>query len=221
MSILVSGAYTSLVDLSGSPVTAVAAAFLQRIAPHRRNNQLALTINGGPNGSFTTVLECSVQRDLAVDVSLGLDWTSSAREWLISLNLPCSPDIVRSLLYAVKPADSSSTGIGQNTLELPAASQPASMQMPAHAGWMPDHTWRLPIHTGWMPARAGQMTFSTERDKNSNSNVASSSCYISSVVQGPSHCTSGLDGVFTSVDRLVNLLDCDVYTVYNYMDFHG
>jgi hypothetical protein len=69
-SILVDGAHTSLVALSGLPVTAVSALFVRRIAPNRRSNMLGLTINGGPHGSFTTVLECSVQQNLAVDVSL-------------------------------------------------------------------------------------------------------------------------------------------------------
>ncbi|KAJ6549176.1 hypothetical protein B0H10DRAFT_2243015 [Mycena sp. CBHHK59/15] len=87
-SILVAGVHTSLVALSSHPVTAISAALINRIASNRRNDLFALTINGGPQGSFTTVLECCVQQNLELDVYLGSDWTSSVREWLIGLGLP-------------------------------------------------------------------------------------------------------------------------------------
>ncbi|KAJ6548848.1 hypothetical protein B0H19DRAFT_1162177 [Mycena capillaripes] len=106
-SILVAGVYTNLVDFSGDPVTAVSSAFADRIAPRRRNNVLGLTINGGPLGSFTTVLECSVRRNTDFDVSLGSDWMATVREWLISLGLPHSPDVVRGLVSANRPSGAS------------------------------------------------------------------------------------------------------------------
>jgi hypothetical protein len=68
---LVTHVRTSLVDLSRLPTIAVYASF-----SYHRNNLLALTVNSGSHGSFTTVLEFSVQQNLAV-VSLGPDWTSS------------------------------------------------------------------------------------------------------------------------------------------------
>ncbi|KAJ6613513.1 hypothetical protein B0H10DRAFT_2222159 [Mycena sp. CBHHK59/15] len=104
-SILVSGVHTSLVALSGHPVAAVSASFINRIAPNCRNNLLALTINGGPLGPFTTVLACSVQQNLAFDITLGLEWTVSVREWLISLNVPCNSETVLGLIYALRPSD--------------------------------------------------------------------------------------------------------------------
>jgi hypothetical protein len=85
-SILIAGIHTSLVHLSGLPVTAVSVSFVDRIARRvavavtSRNNLFALTINGGPRGPFTAVLGCSVQQNIGVDVSLELDWTSSIRE---------------------------------------------------------------------------------------------------------------------------------------------
>ncbi|KAF7359604.1 hypothetical protein MVEN_00684200 [Mycena venus] len=181
-SILVAGVHTSLVALSSSSVTAVSASFLQKIAPDRRNDLLALTINGGPHGSFTTVLECSVQHNLALDVSLGLDWNASVREWLIGLNVPCGSDVIRGPLYAVKPsahATSVPTAVrrlpisinsSSPTARLPSGithAQPSSMPthlgwMPSHPGRMPDHTWRMPDHTWQVPAHPGQKAISTE-----------------------------------------------------------
>ncbi|KAJ6631820.1 hypothetical protein B0H10DRAFT_1975260, partial [Mycena sp. CBHHK59/15] len=49
--------------------------------------RFALTINGGPHGSFTVELECTISSQLPVDISLGLDWKTSVREWLITLGL--------------------------------------------------------------------------------------------------------------------------------------
>ncbi|KAF7371974.1 hypothetical protein MVEN_00055400 [Mycena venus] len=103
-SILVAGAHTSSVTLSGPPVTAVSDLFVKIITPNRQNNLLALTINGGIHGPFTTVLECSVQPDMTVDVSLGLDWTASVRNWLIDLHAPCSPDSIHGLVHALNPS---------------------------------------------------------------------------------------------------------------------
>ncbi|KAJ6602294.1 hypothetical protein B0H10DRAFT_2230178 [Mycena sp. CBHHK59/15] len=105
-SILVAGVHTSLVALSSHPVTAISAALINRIASNRRNDLFALTINGGPQGSFTTVLECCVQQNLELDVYLGSDWTSSVREWLIGLGLPHGSEVLRGLVSAVKPSDS-------------------------------------------------------------------------------------------------------------------
>ncbi|KAF7372162.1 hypothetical protein MVEN_00075300 [Mycena venus] len=104
-SILVAGAHTSSVTLSGPPVTAVSDLFVKSITPNRRNNLLALTINGGIHGPFTTVRECSVQPDMNVDVSLGLDWTASVRNWLIDLHAPCSPDSIHGLVHALNPSN--------------------------------------------------------------------------------------------------------------------
>jgi hypothetical protein len=105
-SMLVAGVYTSLVALTRCPVTAISAVFLNRVAPDRHSNLLPLTINGGPHGSFTTVLECSVHQDLAVDVSLGLDWTASAREWLIDLGLAPTSELIGGLISAAQPGES-------------------------------------------------------------------------------------------------------------------
>lgn len=105
-SMLVAGVYTSLVALTRCPVTAISAVFLNRVAPDRHSNLLPLTINGGPHGSFTTVLECSVHQDLAVDVSLGLDWTASAREWLIDLGLAPTSELIGGLISATQPGES-------------------------------------------------------------------------------------------------------------------
>ncbi|KAJ6545735.1 hypothetical protein B0H19DRAFT_1238425, partial [Mycena capillaripes] len=143
-SILVAGAHTNLVALSSRPVTAISAAFVNHIAPNRRNNLLGLTINGGPQGSFTVVLDCSVQQNLDVDVSLGLDWTASVREWLISLCLPHDSDAIRGLVSAMKPSDptispSSSAfphsnawpgDISSNSLSPPPLTQPVDVSQP-------------------------------------------------------------------------------------------
>jgi hypothetical protein len=102
---LVAGIYTSLVAMSRCPATAISSAFINRIAPNRQNNLLPLTVNGGPHGSFTAVLECSVHQDLAVDVSLGLDWTASVREWLIGLGLAPSSELISDLISAVRPGE--------------------------------------------------------------------------------------------------------------------
>ncbi|KAJ6617356.1 hypothetical protein B0H10DRAFT_2033832 [Mycena sp. CBHHK59/15] len=39
--------------------------------------RFALTINGGPHGSFTVELECTISSQLPVDISLGLDWKTN------------------------------------------------------------------------------------------------------------------------------------------------
>ncbi|KAJ6618381.1 hypothetical protein B0H10DRAFT_2433922 [Mycena sp. CBHHK59/15] len=120
-SILVAGVHTSLVALSSHPVTAISAALINRIASNRRNDLFALTINGGPQGSFTTVLECCVQQNLELDVYLGSDWTSSVREWLIGLGLPHGSEVLCGLVSAVKPSDSaiSSSALESGTEPLP------------------------------------------------------------------------------------------------------
>ncbi|KAJ6543662.1 hypothetical protein B0H10DRAFT_2134479 [Mycena sp. CBHHK59/15] len=117
-SILVAGVYTNLVAFSGDPVTVISSAFVDRVASRRRNNLLALTINGDPLGSFTDVLECSVRRNTEADISLGLDWMASVREWLISLGRPHNPDVVRGLVSANRP---------------PASPEPSSSSAPTSA----------------------------------------------------------------------------------------
>jgi hypothetical protein len=72
-------------------VTAILSTFLNCIAPNHQNNLLLLTINGGLQGSFVTVLECSVHQDLTVDVSLGLLVSANG------LSLLASPALNRSV----------------------------------------------------------------------------------------------------------------------------
>ncbi|KAJ6587400.1 hypothetical protein B0H10DRAFT_2093765 [Mycena sp. CBHHK59/15] len=62
--------------LVADPVTVISSAFVDRVASRRRNNLLALTINGDPLG---------------------------VREWLISLGRPHNPDVVRGLVSANRP----------------------------------------------------------------------------------------------------------------------
>ncbi|KAJ6626249.1 hypothetical protein B0H10DRAFT_2430022 [Mycena sp. CBHHK59/15] len=134
-SILVAGVHTSLVVLSSHPVTAISAALINRIASNRRNDLFALTINGGPQGSFTTVLECCVQQNLELDVYLGSDWTSSVREWLIGLGLPHGSEVLRGLMSAVKPSDSaiSSSALESGTEPLPIYNSLSSSSVLKHA----------------------------------------------------------------------------------------
>lgn len=57
-----------------------------------------------------------MQQNLAVDVSLGLDWTASVREWLIGLHLPCSLDAIHGLVHAAKPSGASSSTLFGNPI---------------------------------------------------------------------------------------------------------
>ncbi|KAJ7933310.1 hypothetical protein B0H13DRAFT_2650540 [Mycena leptocephala] len=105
MSVLVGGVYTSSVSISlTSDVTVVSLDFLRarfpsRLSQERQAQRLVFTINGGPHGSFTMELACSVSHVLATDVCMGLDWKTGVREWLIGLGLP--PSNVFDHLYAL------------------------------------------------------------------------------------------------------------------------
>ncbi|KAJ7939292.1 hypothetical protein B0H13DRAFT_1851024 [Mycena leptocephala] len=103
MSILVNGLYTCCVSTSPLlPVTVLSSAFLHSHFPRHRSRRFALTINGGPHGSFTAELECSISSSQSVDICLGLDWKASVREWLIGLGLPPTNDF--GPLQAVDPS---------------------------------------------------------------------------------------------------------------------
>ncbi|KAJ7875088.1 hypothetical protein B0H13DRAFT_1894294 [Mycena leptocephala] len=103
MSILVNSLYTCCVSTSPLlPVTVLSSAFLHSHFPRHRSRRFALTINGGPHGSFTAELECSISSSQSVDVCLGLDWKASVREWLIGLGLPPTNDF--GPLQAVDPS---------------------------------------------------------------------------------------------------------------------
>ncbi|KAJ6470225.1 hypothetical protein C8R47DRAFT_1149068, partial [Mycena vitilis] len=83
-SILVNGLHTSRVYTSDfSPTTVLSASFAALL--DQSCTRFALTVNGGPRGSFTAVLPCFISPHLAVDICLGLDWKASVREWLIGL----------------------------------------------------------------------------------------------------------------------------------------
>ncbi|KAJ6613036.1 hypothetical protein B0H10DRAFT_1951834 [Mycena sp. CBHHK59/15] len=101
MSILVDRIYTSL----ESPVTILSAAFMRSHLFPGHPARFALTINGGPHRSFTVELECTISSQLPVDISLGLDWKASVREWLITLGLQPSDEF--GYLHAVDLSPSS------------------------------------------------------------------------------------------------------------------
>jgi hypothetical protein len=75
--------------------------FPSRLSQERQAQRLAFTINGGPHGSFSMELTCSVSHALAMDVCTGLGWKTGVREWLIGLGLP--PSNVVDHLYASYP----------------------------------------------------------------------------------------------------------------------
>ncbi|KAF7328375.1 hypothetical protein MVEN_02553100 [Mycena venus] len=87
MSILVDSVYTSSVKLSTYSQTVLSRHFASLHLPSHASSLYAFTINGGPHGPFTTVLDCSVSASSTADVSLGLDWKASMREWFIDLGL--------------------------------------------------------------------------------------------------------------------------------------
>jgi hypothetical protein len=90
MSILMGSVYTSSVVLSPSAQTILSQHFASSRFLLHTSSVYAFTINGGPHGSFTTVLECAVSSSLTTDVSLSLDWKASRvsmQEWFIGLGL--------------------------------------------------------------------------------------------------------------------------------------
>ncbi|KAJ6574269.1 hypothetical protein B0H19DRAFT_1371411 [Mycena capillaripes] len=88
MSVLVAGVYTSSVSTSfTSPITALSSEFVRTRLPIHRSSRFAFTVNGGPHGSFTIELACSVASGLTSDVCMGLDWKAGIQEWLIGLGL--------------------------------------------------------------------------------------------------------------------------------------
>ncbi|KAJ7825945.1 hypothetical protein B0H13DRAFT_2374706 [Mycena leptocephala] len=107
MSILVDGIYTANVTISPlSAVTVLSTAFVRSQLPHQRqqSSRFGLTINGGPCGSFTVGLDCSVSPHLSSDICLGLDWKASVREWLISLGERPTSGFESMYLKALDPA---------------------------------------------------------------------------------------------------------------------
>ncbi|KAJ6619347.1 hypothetical protein B0H10DRAFT_2189063 [Mycena sp. CBHHK59/15] len=104
MSILVNGVHTSRVLTSTvSPVTVLSSDFVRSRFPLWPSSRFALTVNGGPHGSFTTELACFISPHLSVDICLGLDWKAMMREWLIGLGQP--PALYQSYLHARDPSD--------------------------------------------------------------------------------------------------------------------
>ncbi|KAJ7857868.1 hypothetical protein B0H13DRAFT_2574115 [Mycena leptocephala] len=109
----VGGVFTSSVSISLTPdVTVVSFDFLRarfpsRLSQERQAQRLAFTINGGPHGSFTLELACSVSHVLATDVCMALDWKTGVRECLIGLGLP--PSNVFDHLYALVLRDPGTT----------------------------------------------------------------------------------------------------------------
>ncbi|KAJ6627930.1 hypothetical protein B0H10DRAFT_1992742, partial [Mycena sp. CBHHK59/15] len=210
-SILVAGVHTSLVALSSHPVTAISAALINRIASNRCNDLFALTINGGPQGSFTTVLECC----------LGSDWTSSVQEWLISLGLPHGSEVLRGLVSTVKPSDSaiSSSALESGTEPLPIYNSLSSSSVLKHArSSQPMNLSVVPPGSATVvpPGSATVVpsglatsahTWTPKINALRSSNALASSSSPLSVVSGPSQCTSSLDSVFLSLDRLQNILN--------------
>ncbi|KAJ7800802.1 hypothetical protein B0H13DRAFT_1932480 [Mycena leptocephala] len=112
MSVLVGGVYISSVSISfTSDVTVVSFDFLRarfpsRLSQERQAQRLAFTIDGGPHGSFTMELACSVSHVLATDVYMALDRKTGVREWLIGLGPPSSN--VFDHLHALDPRAGSS-----------------------------------------------------------------------------------------------------------------
>ncbi|KAJ6505902.1 hypothetical protein C8R47DRAFT_1102763, partial [Mycena vitilis] len=94
------GLHTSRVYTSDfSPTTVLSASFAALL--DQSHTRFALTVNGGPRGSFTVVLPCFISPHLAVDICLGLDWKASVREWLIGLGE--NPRDYLDCLHAVAP----------------------------------------------------------------------------------------------------------------------
>ncbi|KAJ6576816.1 hypothetical protein B0H10DRAFT_2236193 [Mycena sp. CBHHK59/15] len=83
MSILVNSMRTSRVKISATnSQTVLSSGFVSSLSvPHPPGSSFTLTINGGPHGSFTTVLPCTISTSTPLDVCLGSDWTSRIREW--------------------------------------------------------------------------------------------------------------------------------------------
>ncbi|KAF7358124.1 hypothetical protein MVEN_00860500 [Mycena venus] len=107
MSILVGAVHTSSVALSQSSAeTVLSRRFVSSHFPSHPSSLYAFTINGGPHGSFTTVLDCTVSSSLTTDVSLGLDWKASLREWYIGLDLRITSGFELENLHAILPAAS-------------------------------------------------------------------------------------------------------------------
>ncbi|KAJ6587249.1 hypothetical protein B0H10DRAFT_2197918 [Mycena sp. CBHHK59/15] len=114
-SILVESVHTSSVLLSSTQAhTVLSSRFVRARLPCHSSPSYAFTINGGPHGSFTVVLSCTVSSSLTTDVCLGLDWKSSVREWYIGLGL--SPahgfDVVTHLRADPPRHDSSDVSLG-------------------------------------------------------------------------------------------------------------
>ncbi|KAJ6500221.1 hypothetical protein C8R47DRAFT_1068440 [Mycena vitilis] len=82
-----------------SPTTVLSASFAALLDQSR--TRFALTVNGGPRGSFTAALPCFISPHVAVDICLGLDWKASVREWLIGLGE--NPRDYLDCLHAVAP----------------------------------------------------------------------------------------------------------------------
>ncbi|KAJ7090669.1 hypothetical protein C8R44DRAFT_891835 [Mycena epipterygia] len=117
MSILVDSVHTSSVTVSSERSGSILSnSFVRSQFPaHRSSSPFAFTINGGPHGSFTVVLPCTVSSNMAADVSLGLDWTSSVREWYIGLGLsPANGFDARDHLRADRPGSSSPSDAAVN-----------------------------------------------------------------------------------------------------------
>ncbi|KAJ6618089.1 hypothetical protein B0H10DRAFT_2189714 [Mycena sp. CBHHK59/15] len=87
LSILVNSMRTSRVKISATnSQTVLSSGFVSSLSvPHPPGSSFTLTINGGPHGSFTTVLPCAISTSMPLDVCLGSDWTSCIREWWTQL----------------------------------------------------------------------------------------------------------------------------------------
>ncbi|KAJ6487430.1 hypothetical protein C8R47DRAFT_513094, partial [Mycena vitilis] len=131
MSVLVSGVYTSSVATSlSSPATVLSSEFVRarlQVPPHSR--PFAFTVNGGPHGSFTTELFCTVSPGLPTDVCLGLDWKAGVREWMIGLGLP--PPIGFDHVHAIDPlAHAAVSAKSIHLSDAVAASRPSAPGLP-------------------------------------------------------------------------------------------
>ncbi|KAF7354116.1 hypothetical protein MVEN_01099000 [Mycena venus] len=122
MSILVDSVYTSSVKLSTSSQTVLSRHFASSHFPSHVSSLYAFTINGGPHGPFTTVLDCSVSSSSLADVSLGLDWKASMREWFIGLGLSPTHGFELENLRAI-PRVSAEATVGDG----PSVSPPSSV----------------------------------------------------------------------------------------------